>query len=40
MIIREFLGSANLTKAQTFYIYESTKVVMVRKDKNLKFVMF
>ncbi len=37
VVSRELLGPADLTKAQTFCIYESTEVIIVRKDENLIF---
>ena len=40
VVSRELLGLANLIKAQTFYIYKLTKVVMVNEDENLVFVAF
>ncbi len=40
VVLREFLGSIDLTRAQTFYIHESTEVIMVNKDKNLIFATF
>ena len=40
MVLRKLLGLADLTKAQTFCIHKSTKVVVVNKDKNFIFVAF
>ncbi len=40
VISNEFLGSADLTRAQTFCIYELTEVIMVNKDKNHIFAVF
>ena len=40
MVSREFLGSANLSRAQTLCINETTEVIMVRKDKNLMLAIF
>ncbi len=37
VVLREFLGSAELTRAQTFYIHKLTEVIMVSKDKNFVF---
>ena len=40
MVSRELLGPTDLSGAQTFRIYKLTKVIMVRKNKNLIFVAF
>lgn len=40
MILRELLGPTELARAQLFYIYELTKVIIVAKDKNLVFIAF
>ncbi len=40
VILREFLGLTDLTKAQTFYIYKLTEIVMVNEDKDLIFAVF
>ena len=40
MILKNLLGLAELTRAEIFYIHESTKVVVVDEDKNLVFVSF
>ena len=40
MIPRELLGPLDLIKAQTLYIHELTKIVMVSKDKDLIFATF
>ncbi len=37
VVLRKLLGLADLTRAQAFYIHESTKVVMVSKDEDLVF---
>ncbi len=37
VVLRKFLGSTDLMRAQAFYIYELTEVVMVSKDKDLVF---
>ena len=39
MILREFLGSTNLTKTQVFHIYKSAKVIIISKDKNFVFTV-
>ena len=36
----EFLGPADLSKAQTLYIHEAIKVVVVCEDKHLVFATF
>ena len=38
--MRELLGLLNLSRAQTLHIYESMKVIMVRKDEKLVFATF
>ena len=40
VVLREFLGPANLIRAQAFCIYELTGVVIVSKDKNFVFAAF
>ena len=40
MILGKFLSSLDLFRAQTLYIYNVTKVIMVYKDKNLVFAIF
>lgn len=40
MISREFLCPANLTKTQTFCMYELAEVIMVSKDKDFIFIAF
>ena len=40
MVLGELLGPADLSRAQTLYIYEATKIVMVYKDKHLVFAIF
>ena len=40
MLLKELLGQIDLARAQVFYIYELTKVIMVNKDKNLIFATF
>lgn len=37
VILREFLGPADLAKTHVFYIDKSTKVIMVNKDQQLIF---
>ena len=40
MVLREFLGLVDLTRAQAFCIYKLTEVVIVSKDKDLIFAAF
>ena len=40
MVSEELLGLADLFEAQTLCIYETTKVIMVRKDENLMLSAF
>ncbi len=40
VVLREFLGPANLARAQTLCIYELTEVIIVSKDKDLVFAAF
>ena len=40
VILKKFLGLANLTKIQTLYIYKLTKVIIVSKNKDLVFIAF
>ena len=40
MTIKEPLAPTDLTKAQTLYIQELSKVIMVDKNKNLVFAVF
>ncbi len=40
VVSREFLSTADLTRAQTFYIHELTEVIMVSKDKDLVLAAF
>ncbi len=40
VVSREFLGPADLTRAQGFCIQELTEVIMVSRDKNLVFAAF
>ena len=35
MVSREFLGLADLFRAQAFCIHETMKIIVVRKDENL-----
>ncbi len=39
-VLRELLGLADLMRAQTFRIHESTEVIMVSKDKDFIFAAF
>ena len=40
MVLREFLGLADLTRAQVFYIYKLTKIIIISKNEHLIFVAF
>ncbi len=40
MVLRELFGSVDLTRAQAFYIYELTEIIMVSKDEDLVFATF
>ncbi len=40
VVSREFLGLADLIRAETLQNQESAKVIMVRKDKDLVFAAF
>ena len=40
MILKELLGSTGLSKAQTLYIHEATKVLMIYKDGHFVFATF
>ena len=40
MIYGELLGLADLPGAQTFYIYETTKVIVIVEYKHLVFPIF
>ena len=40
MLIKKLLGPADLTKAQSFYIYELMKVIIFNKNKNFVFSVF
>ena len=40
MVMKELLGSADLTKAQILCIHELLVVIMVSKNENLIFVAF
>ncbi len=40
VVSREFLGLADLTRAQTLYNHELVEVIIVNKDKNLVSVIF
>ena len=40
IVLREFLGPINLFKAQNFYVYKMTKVIIIYKDKNLILAAF
>ena len=38
MILKKLLNLINLSKAQIFYIYEITKVIIIYKNENLVFL--
>lgn len=40
VILRELLGLLNLSRAQTFYIYKLTKVIVICQNKHLFFTIF
>ena len=40
MVLKQLLGLTNLLEAQILCIHETTKVIMVHKDKNLIFATF
>ena len=40
MVLRELLGSTDLSGAQVLRIHELTEVMMVRKDENLMLAAF
>ncbi len=40
VILREFLGPVDLTRAQAFCIHELIEIIMVSKDKDFIFVAF
>ena len=40
MVSEELLGPANLSGAQTLRIYETTEIIMVRKDENFMLAAF
>lgn len=40
VILKEFLGLADLTKTQVLYIHKLLEVFMISKDENLIFVVF
>ena len=40
MILKKLLGPTDLSRAQTFYIYKATKVVIVYKNKYLILATF
>ena len=40
MVIRELLGSAKLTRAQTFCIHELLEVIIVSENKDFMFAAF
>ncbi len=40
VVLRKFLGPADLTRAQAFCIHELTEVIIVSKDKDLVFAAF
>ena len=40
MIAKKFLGLANLTKTQAFYVNKTEKVVVIDKDKDFVLAIF
>ena len=40
MVLGELLGPADLFGAQALCIYETTEIIVVRKDENLMLVVF
>ncbi len=38
VVLREFLGLADLTRAKIFHIHKLTEVVLVSKDEDLVFI--
>lgn len=40
IVLKKFLGLPDLIKAQTLYIYEPTKIVVVDQDKNFMLIAF
>ena len=40
IVTKELLGPADLIRAQTFYIHELSKVIMVSENKDFMFVAF
>ena len=40
MVLEELLGPADLSGAQTFYIYEKMEVIVVHKNENLMLIAF
>ena len=40
IILKKFVSLINLSRAQIFYIYETTKVVIIYKNKYLIFITF
>ena len=40
MVSKKFLGQINLLASETFYIYKTTKVVVIHEDKNLMLLTF
>ena len=40
MVSKKFLGPSNLIRAQTFYIHELTKVVIIDQDKDIILAAF
>ena len=40
IVSRELLGLADLSRAQSFHIYEATKVIIICKDKDLMLTLF
>ena len=40
VVLKEFLGLANLLKTQNFYIHKATKIFMICKNKYLILAIF
>ena len=40
MVLREFLGLADLPRAQALHIHKMTEVIVIRKDENLMLAAF
>lgn len=40
MVLKKFLDPMNLAKAQTFYIYKLTEIIIGNKNDDLIFTLF